>query len=74
MVADEVHIDTLSYREGAVPVHWECDGGTEYTIGDGDKKTVGTEITLFLNDESVEFGQRVPRKRGSGKILLLHAG
>ena len=55
MVADEVHIDTLSYREGAVPVHWECDGGTEYTIGDGDKKTVGTEITLFLNDESVEF-------------------
>ena len=55
MVADEVHIDTLSYKEGAAPVHWECDGGTEYTIGDGNKTEVGTEITLFLNEESVEF-------------------
>ena len=55
MVADEVHIDTLSYRENAVPVHWECDGGTSYTIGDGTKTTVGTEITLFLNEESLEF-------------------
>lgn len=55
MVADEVHIDTLSYKEGAKPVHWECDGGTEYTLSDGEKTTVGTEITLFLNEESVEF-------------------
>ncbi len=55
MVADEVHIDTLSYKEGAVPVHWSCDGGTEYDIQDGNKATVGTEITLFLNDESLEF-------------------
>ena len=55
MVADEVHIDTLSYQEGAVAVHWECDGGTQYTIGDGNKTTVGTEITLFLNEESLEF-------------------
>ena len=55
MVADEVHIDTLSYKEGAVPVHWTCDGGTEYDISDGNKNTVGTEITLFLNDESLEF-------------------
>ena len=55
MVADEVHIDTLSYREGAVPVHWTCDGGTEYDIQDGNKTTVGTEITLFLNEESLEF-------------------
>ncbi|BFL46628.1 molecular chaperone HtpG [Lactonifactor longoviformis] len=55
MVADEVHIDTLSYKEGAVPVHWECDGGTEYEIGEGNKTTVGTEITLFLNEESLEF-------------------
>ena len=54
MVADEVHIDTLSYKEGAVPVHWTCDGGTEYDISDGNKNTVGTEITLFLNDESLE--------------------
>lgn len=55
MVADEVHIDTLSYRDGAAAVHWECDGGTQYTIGDGNKTTVGTEITLYLNEESVEF-------------------
>ena len=55
MVADEVHIDTLSHREGAAPVHWECDGGTEYEMKDGDKTTVGTEITLFLNENSLEF-------------------
>ena len=55
MVADEVHIDTLSYKEGSVPVHWTCDGGTEYDISDGSKNTVGTEITLFLNEESLEF-------------------
>ncbi|MDO4634071.1 MAG: molecular chaperone HtpG [Eubacteriales bacterium] len=55
MVADEVHIDTLSYREGAVPVHWECDGSTEYTIGEGSRTAVGTEITLFLNEDSLEF-------------------
>ncbi|WP_373217119.1 molecular chaperone HtpG [Ruminococcus sp. 5_1_39BFAA] len=55
MVADEVHIDTLSYKEGAAPVHWTCDGGTEYDMQDGNKTTVGTEITLFLNEDSVEF-------------------
>ena len=55
MVADEVHIDTLSYKEGAVPVHWECDGGTEFSMTDGDRTEVGTTITLFLNEESVEF-------------------
>ena len=55
MVADEVHIDTLSFREGAMPVHWECDGGTEYTMEDGDKAEVGTKITLFLNEDVLEF-------------------
>ncbi len=55
MVADEVHIDTLSYKEGAVPVHWECDGGTEYTLTEGDKTTVGTTITLFLNEDCLAF-------------------
>ena len=55
MVADEVHIDTLSYKEGAVPVHWECDGGTEYSIDEGDRTEVGTEITLFLNEDCLEF-------------------
>ena len=55
MVADEVHIDTLSYKEGSAPVHWTCDGGTEYEMTDGNKTEPGTEITLFLNEESLEF-------------------
>lgn len=55
MVADEVHIDTLSYKEGATSVHWTCDGGTEYDMEEGTKDTVGTEITLFLNEDSVAF-------------------
>ncbi|MCI8800781.1 molecular chaperone HtpG [Acetatifactor muris] len=55
MVADEVHIDTLSYREGAKAVHWECDGGTEYTMEEGDRTEVGTSITLFLNEDCLEF-------------------
>ena len=55
MVADEVHIDTLSFQDGATPVHWECDGGTEFDMKDGSKTTVGTEITLFLNEDCLEF-------------------
>ena len=55
MVADEVHIDTLSYQDGANAVHWTCDGGTEYDMEDGSKETVGTEITLFLNDDCTKF-------------------
>ena len=55
MVADEVHIDTLSYKEGAEAVHWECDGGTEFSMTAGSRNTVGTQITLFLNEESLEF-------------------
>ncbi|EOS44086.1 hypothetical protein C809_03572 [Lachnospiraceae bacterium MD335] len=55
MVADEVHIDTLSYQDGAAAVHWECDGGTEFAMSDGSKTTVGTEVTLFLNEDCLEF-------------------
>ncbi len=55
MVADEVHIDTLSYKDGAKAVHWECDGGHEYEMTDGDKTDVGTTITLYLNEECLEF-------------------
>ncbi|MBQ8490051.1 MAG: molecular chaperone HtpG [Pseudobutyrivibrio sp.] len=55
MVADEVHIDTLSYKDGAKAVHWECDGGTEFEMGDGDWDQVGTKITLFLNEDCLEF-------------------
>ena len=50
-----MHIDTLSFKEGATPVHWECDGGTEYDMKDGDRTVVGTEITLFLNEDCLEF-------------------
>lgn len=55
MVADEVHVDTLSFKDGAVAVHWECDGGTEFSMEDGDRKEVGTTITLFLNEDCLEF-------------------
>ena len=55
MVADEVQIDTLSYKEGSTPVDVVCYGGTEYEIGEGNRTEVGTEITLFLNEESLEF-------------------
>ncbi len=55
MVADEVHIDTLSYQECAAAVHWECDGGTEFSMEDGERKEVGTTVTLFLSDGCLEF-------------------
>ncbi len=55
MVADAVHIDTLSYQKDATAIHWECDGGTEFDMSDGSKSTVGTEITLFLNEDCLEF-------------------
>ena len=55
MVADKVTIDTLSFKEGATPVHWECDGGTEFDMSDGDRTERGTKITLFLNEDSLEF-------------------
>ena len=55
MVADQVTIDSLSYKEGSTPVHWSCDGGTDYDMEDGIKDTIGTEITLFLNEDCLEF-------------------
>ncbi len=55
MVADAVHIDSLSWQKDTVPVHWECDGGTEFDMSGGSKDTVGTEITLFLNEDCLEF-------------------
>ena len=50
MVADHVDIDTLSFQDGASAVHWECDGSTEYAMGDGDWEEVGTMVTLHLNE------------------------
>ena len=55
MVADEVHIDSLSYKKDATPVHWECDGGTEFDMKEGSKAEVGTTITLFLNEDCLEY-------------------
>ncbi len=55
MVADEVQIDTLSWKEGSAPVHWSCDGGTEFEMGDGSRDTVGPTVTLFLNEDCLEF-------------------
>ncbi|MBR1599418.1 MAG: molecular chaperone HtpG [Lachnospiraceae bacterium] len=55
MVADKVTINTLSYKDGAEPVFWECDGGTDYTMSDGDRTEHGTEITLYLNEDCYEF-------------------
>ena len=47
MVADQVTIDTLSYKDGATAVHWSCDGGTEFDMADGTKEGVGTELSLI---------------------------
>ena len=55
MVADQVDIDTLSFQEGAKPVHWECDGSTDYAMGDGDRAEAGTTVTLHLNEDCLQY-------------------
>ena len=55
MVADKVTIDTLSFREGATPVHWESEDGMSFTMTDSDRTTRGTTITLYINDAEEEF-------------------
>ncbi len=55
MVADKVTIDTLSYQADAKAVHWESEGGTSFEMTDCDKETIGTKITLYLNEDSTEF-------------------
>lgn len=67
MVADKVTINTLSYQEGAEPVFWECDGGTEFTMSTGDRDVHGTEITLYLNEDSYEFANEYRVKEVLGK-------
>ena len=62
MVADEVHIDSLSYKEGAQSVHWVSDGGTQYEMQEGSREVKGTEITLFLNEDSLEFANEYRAK------------
>ena len=55
MVSDSVDIDTLSYKSDAASVHWTCDGGSDFEMSDGEKKEVGTTITLHLSDDCLEF-------------------
>ena len=55
MVADRVTIDTLSWKEGATPVRWESEGGINFEMSEGDKSEVGTTITLYLSEDSLEF-------------------
>ncbi len=55
MVADKVTIDTLSYQADAKAVHWESEGGTSFEMTNSDKDTIGTKITLYLNEDSTEF-------------------
>lgn len=55
MVADRVTIDTLSWKEGATPVRWESEGGINFEMSEGDKKEIGTTITLYLSEDSLEF-------------------
>jgi len=62
MVADKVTIDTLSYKNDAKAVHWESEGGTEFEMKDGERTSVGTTITLYLNDDSTEFSNEYRAK------------
>ena len=69
MVADKVTIDTLSYKEGAKPVFWESEGGMSFTMDEGKKDTWGTEITLYLNEDSYEFANEYRVKEILNKYM-----
>ena len=58
MVAKKVTIDTLSWKDGAKPVQWSCDGSPEYSMSEGKKEDRGTEITLYLDDDSSEYAAK----------------
>lgn len=58
MVSKKVTIDTLSWKEGATAVKWSCDGSPEYKIGESTKKTRGTVITMYLDDDCAEYASR----------------
>ena len=55
MIADKVEIDTLSFREGATPVHWESEDGMAFTMTEGARETRGTTITLHVSEAEEEF-------------------
>jgi len=58
MVSKKVTIDTLSWKEGAAAVKWSCDGSPEYKMGESTKKTRGTVITMYLDDDCAEYASR----------------
>ena len=55
MVSEKVEVVTKSYREGAKAVKWECDGSPEFTLEDAEREGRGTDIILYINEESTEF-------------------
>lgn len=55
MVSDKVEIQTLSYQDGAAPARWTCDGSTEFEITEGNRTERGTDVILYINDDSTEF-------------------
>ncbi len=55
MVAEKVEIQTLSYQDGAEPARWICDGSTEFEITEGNRTERGTDVILYINDDSLEF-------------------
>ena len=55
MVAKKVVINSLSYKDGAESVRWECDGSPEYSMGKGDRTERGTDIILYIDDDSKQF-------------------
>ncbi len=58
MVSKKVVVDSLSWKEGAAPVRWECEGNPEFVMAEGKRQDRGTTITLYLDDESKEFGTK----------------
>ena len=68
-----MHIDTLSWQPDAKPVHWECDGGTEFDMTEGGWDQVGTCITLFLNEDCLQFcnGVDVGVGVGAGNVRMI---
>src|ERR1700752_4212348 len=57
MVSDKVEIQTLSYQDGAEPARWICDGSTEFEITEGTRTERGTDVVLYINEDSEEFLQ-----------------
>lgn len=55
MVADKVEVETLSWKKDSKATKWTCEGDVDYTFSESNKSTVGTDITLHINEESKEY-------------------